>query len=58
MTKEKLFKVVGNMYMSSHILVNTHKTTQSNNCYNIIKVKQTQNIYTYCELNLPENTYL
>lgn len=55
MTKEKLF----NMYMSSHILVNTHKTTQSNNCYNIIKVKQTECMYTYCELNLPENsTYL
>lgn len=45
MTEEKLFKVVGNMYMSSHILVNTHKTTQSNKCYNIIKVKQTECIH-------------
>lgn len=29
MTKDKSFKIVGNMYMGSHILVNTHKTTQA-----------------------------
>lgn len=43
MTEEKLFKVVGNMYMSSHILVNTHKTTQMLQHYQ----SQTNRMYTH-----------
>lgn len=45
MTKEKLFKVVGNIYMSSHILVNTHKTTQATTVTTLSKSNK-HRIYT------------
>lgn len=51
MTKDKSFKIVGNMYMGSHILVNTHKTTQATTVTTLSKSNK-HRIYTHtCIVN-------